>query len=149
MLEGFGAVGGGDVGGVEEVFCSPWDAVEGASVVASGDFSVGGFGLCECVVAGEGDDAVDLGIELLDALEVDVSEAGAGEFAGLDPAGELVDGGEGDGFVGGGERGVEFGADELVFCGGREWCRGERSPSATMVRWWWGMSTLRGPMRRS
>ena len=50
-------------------------------------------------------------------VEIDVGEAGAGELAGFDPAGEMVDGGEGDGFVGGGKWGVEFGADELVFCG--------------------------------
>ena len=67
MLEGLSAVGGGNVGGVEEVFCAPGDAVEWAAVVAGGDFGVGGFGLCEGVVAGEGDDAVDLGIEALDA----------------------------------------------------------------------------------
>ncbi len=68
MLEGFGAVGGGDVGGVEEIFCAPGDAVEWAAVVAGGDLGVGGFGLGEGVVAGEGDDAVDLGIEAFDAV---------------------------------------------------------------------------------
>jgi len=117
VLEGLGTVGGGDVGGVEEVFCAPGDAVEWAAVVSGGDFGIGCFGLCEGVVAGEGDDAVDLGIEALDAGEVDLGEAGAGEFAGLDPAGEMVDGGEGDGFVGGGEWGVGFGAEELVLAG--------------------------------
>src|SRR4030088_2787388 len=44
----------------------------GAGVVAGGDLGVGGFGLREGVVAGEGDDAVDLGIEAFDAGEVDV-----------------------------------------------------------------------------
>ncbi len=117
MFEGLGAVGGGDVGGVEEIFCAPGDAVEWAAVVAGGDFGVGGIGLREGVVAGEGDDAVDPGIEALDAFEVDLGEAGAGEFAGLDPAGEMVDGSEGDGFVGGGEWRVGFGAEELVFGG--------------------------------
>jgi len=60
VLEGLGAVGGGDVGGVEEIFCAPGYAMEWAAVVAGGDFGVGGLGLRECVVAGEGDDAVDL-----------------------------------------------------------------------------------------
>ncbi len=75
VLEGLGAVGGGDVGGVEEVFCAPGNAVERAAIVAGGDFGVGGFGLREGVVAGEGDDAVDFWIEALDAVEVDVGEA--------------------------------------------------------------------------
>jgi len=44
VLEGFGAPGGGDVGGVEEIFCAPGDAVEWAAIVAGGDLSVGGFG---------------------------------------------------------------------------------------------------------
>ena len=116
MLEGLGAPGGGDIGGVEEIFCAPGNAVKGAAVVPGGDFGVGGFGLREGVVASECDDAVDLGIEALDACEVDLGEAGAGEFAGFDPAGELVDRGEGDGFVGGGKGGVGGGAEEFVFC---------------------------------
>ena len=58
--EGLGAPGRGDVGGVEEVFCAPGDAVERAAVLAGGDLGVGGFGLGERMVAGEGDDAVDL-----------------------------------------------------------------------------------------
>ena len=41
VLEGFGAPGGGDVGGVEEIFCAPGDAVEWAAVVAGGDLGVG------------------------------------------------------------------------------------------------------------
>ena len=44
VLEWLGAIGGGDVGGVEEVFRAPWNAVEGASVVAGGYFGIGGFG---------------------------------------------------------------------------------------------------------
>src|SRR5207249_5999814 len=39
------AVGGGDVGGVEEIFCAPGDAVERAPVFAGSDFGVGFFGL--------------------------------------------------------------------------------------------------------
>ncbi len=100
--------------------------MERAAVVAGGDLGVGGFGLLEGVVAGEGDDAVDFWIEPLDAFQVDVGEACAGEFAGFDPAAEMMDRGEGDGFVGGGERGVEFGSDELVF-GGAGIHAGERA----------------------
>ena len=60
LRKGLGAVGCGDIGGVEEIFCAPGDSVERTAVVASGNFGVGGFGLREGVVAGEGDDAVDL-----------------------------------------------------------------------------------------
>ena len=42
-----------------------------------------------------------------------------------------MDGGEGDGFIGGGERGVEFGADELVF-GGARGGAGERAVPARL-----------------
>ena len=100
MTEGLGAVGGGDVGGVEEILCAPGDAVERAAVVAGGDFGVGGFGLGEGVVASEGDDAVQFGVEALDAFEIDVDEMGAFELPGLDPVREMVDGGVGDGLVG-------------------------------------------------
>jgi uncharacterized protein (TIGR03435 family) len=40
---------------------------------AGGDFSVGGFRLLEGQIAGERDDASQLGIEALQAVEVDVS----------------------------------------------------------------------------
>ena len=69
-------------------------------------------------------------------------------MASFDPAGELVDGGEGDGFVGGGKWGFGFGADEFVF----RWEGGlarrmelMREYGAVMV----GIATLRGPVRRS
>jgi len=66
-------------------------------------------------IASEGDDAAELGIELLDAAKVNLREALGGELALLDPAGELRDGGEGDvGFVGGQRAGIGFGADELI-----------------------------------
>ena len=118
VAEGFGAVGGGDVGGVEEVFGSPGDAVEWAAVVAGCYFGVGFLCLLEGVVGGEGDDAVELGIELLDAVEVDLCEVLAGELAGFDPAGELGYGGEGDLVVGGWEWArVGGGTDEFI-CGG-------------------------------
>ncbi len=53
VLEGFGAIRGGDVRGVEEVFGSPGDAVEGTAVVSGGNLGVGLLGLREGVVAGK------------------------------------------------------------------------------------------------
>src|SRR6516162_5274249 len=93
--------------------------MEWASVAAGSDLGVGGACLGEGVVSGEGDDAAELGVEAVDAGEVDLGEAFGGELAGLDPAREMSDGGVGDGFVGAGEwAGVELSADEFV--GGRE-----------------------------
>jgi len=112
---GFGAPGGGDPGGVEEVFGTPGDAVEGAAVVAGGYFLVGLPGLGQGVVGGEGDDAAELGVEVLETGEVDIGEALGGEGAVLDPAGEGGDGGVGDvGFVGGERWGWDGGTDEVV-----------------------------------
>jgi collagen type III alpha len=115
VAEGLGAIGGGNAGGVEEVFGAPGDAVEGTAVVASGHFLIGAAGLLEGVVGGEGDDAVEPGVEAAEAVEVDLREALGGELAALDPAGELMNGGVGNVFVGGGERtGVGGGAEEAV-----------------------------------
>ena len=90
----------------------PWS---GPLIVAGGDGFVGGAGLFEGVIAGEGDDAAEFGIEAGDAVEIDFGEALGGEVAVLDPAGELMDGGEGDGGIVGGERDVcNFGANKLI-----------------------------------
>ena len=92
--------------------------MKGAAVLAGGDLGVSGFGLCEGVVTSESDDAVDLGVELLDAFEIDMDEVGALELAGLDPVREMVNRGVGDGLFGRGHGRYGFGGrDELVFGG--------------------------------
>src|ERR1700730_856813 len=48
------------------------------------------------MLAGEGDDAAELGIELLDALEINVGETRGGEMALLNPTGKLGNRGIGD-----------------------------------------------------
>src|SRR5260370_37866432 len=69
-------------------------------------------------MAREGDDAAELGIELLDTAQVNLGKAFRGEFALLDPAGKLRHRSEGDvGIVGGQRAGVGVGADELVSLG--------------------------------
>ena len=73
VAEGLGAVGGGDAGGVEQVLAAPGNAVQRAAIFSGGDFLVGLLRLCESEIAGEGDDAAQLGIELLDAVEIDVA----------------------------------------------------------------------------
>ena len=115
IAEWFSAVGSGDVGGVEKILAAPGDAVKRAAIFTSGDFCVGLSGLGEREIAGEGDDAAELGIELLDAAQIDLCEALGGEFALFDPAGELGYRGESDvGVVGGERAGVEIGANELI-----------------------------------
>ena len=112
-----GAVGGGDAGGVEQVFRAPGNAVQRAAIFAGGDFGVGLLRLCEGVIARERDDATQLGIEALQALEIDAGEALGGELARFDPARKLGDRREGDVFVVGGQRpGIGFRAHEAVAC---------------------------------
>ena len=85
----FSPVGGGYVGGIEEIFSPPWDAVEWAAVVAIGYLGVSGFRLRQSVVGGEGDDAVELRIELLDTIQINLGKALACQFAGFDPPREF------------------------------------------------------------
>ena len=65
---------------------------------------VGLLRLLQRQVARQRDDAMQLGIELLQPLQIDLGEALGGQLAGLDPARELGDGGEGDVFVASGQR---------------------------------------------
>ena len=80
----------------EEVFGSPGDAVERAAVVAGGEFAVGGGGLREGALFGEGDDEVQRGVVALEAREVELGELDGGELAVAKKLAELADGGEGD-----------------------------------------------------
>ena len=62
---GFGAVGRGNSGGVEEILRAPGNAVERPAIVASGNLRVGLAGLLERVIAVKGDHASQLWIEAL------------------------------------------------------------------------------------
>ena len=73
IAERLGAVGGRDAGGIEQIFAAPGDAVQRAAIFAGGDFDVGLFGLRERQVARQRDDAAQLGIEALEALEINVA----------------------------------------------------------------------------
>jgi hypothetical protein len=118
VAERLGAIRGGNASRVEKILGAPGDAVKRAAVFASGDFCVGLLRLGEGEIAREGDDAAKLGIELLDAAKVDLSEALGSEFALLDPTRELSYRSESDvGIVGGQRAGVEIGADKLIALG--------------------------------
>ena len=75
IAERLGAVSSGDSGGVQKILAAPRDAVKRTAVFAGGDFFVGLLCLGEREIARERDDAAQLGIELLDALQIDLGEA--------------------------------------------------------------------------
>jgi hypothetical protein len=62
VAEGFCPIGGGDAGRIEEIFGSPWNAMQRTAIVAGGDLAVGGASLFECMVRRKGDDAVQFGL---------------------------------------------------------------------------------------
>ena len=89
--------------------------MEWPAVVAGGDFRVGFLGLLERQIASQRYNAVQLEIELLEAIEIDVGQAFGGEPAVLDPLRKLGHGGEGDVFVFCGKRaGIGVAADESI-----------------------------------
>jgi len=118
VAERLGSVRGWNSGGVEKILAAPGDAVKRAAVLAGSDFFVGLFRLCEREIARESNDAAELGIELLDAAQVDLREALGGEFALFDPARELSNWSKSNASIVGGQRAwVGFGADELIALG--------------------------------
>ena len=104
ILEGFGAVGRRDSRGVQEILRAPRNAMQRPAILAGGDFFVGLLGLLHGKVASQRDHTVQLGIELLQSLQIDVREALGGEFTRFDPARELRDGRECDVLVVPGQR---------------------------------------------
>jgi hypothetical protein len=79
-----GAVGGRDAGGIDQILGAPRDAVQRAAILSGGDLHVGLFGLRQRQVARERDDAAQLGVEALQAVQIDIGEALGGELARLD-----------------------------------------------------------------
>ena len=96
ILERLGAPGGGDAGGIEQILHAIGNAVQRPTIVAGSNFLIGFFGLRQCMVGGERDDATQLRIETLDALEIDARKPLGGQRAGLDPARKFAHWREGD-----------------------------------------------------
>ena len=120
-MKGFGAVGGRDAGGVEQVFRTPRNAVERSAIMAGRNLCVCAFRLLKRVVASKGDDAVNPGIESLDARKIDASEPFAGQPARFDPAREFSERSKGDLLVAARQRAcICATTDELVAA----WARG-------------------------
>src|SRR5205085_10087887 len=91
VLERLGPVSRRDAGGVEQVLHAVRNSVEWTTISPHRDLAVRLFGLRERRVAREGDDASQLAVIALDAIEVDLREACGGELARLDPARESRD----------------------------------------------------------
>ena len=96
IAERLRAIGGRDAGGIEKILGAPRNAVQRPAILAGRDFRVGLFGLLERQVASQRDHAAQLGIELLQPLEIDLSQPLGGKLALLDPARKLCHRGEGD-----------------------------------------------------
>ena len=99
IAKGLGAIGRGNACRVQKVFSAPWDAVQRPPIFPSGDFLIGSFGLSKRQVAGEGNDAAQLGIELLQPGKINLSKPLWTELALLNPKRELSYGCEGDVFI--------------------------------------------------
>ena len=150
IAEGLRAIGGGDVGGVEQILCAPGNAVQRATIAAGGDLAIGLLGLLERMVFGERDDAAQRGIEALEAIEIDAGEPLGGELARMDPAAELGDVGEGDVVI------ARWAEARKAAGAGTKWscCGGGGMPGSMGFHCVAGASggssaTLRGPVRRS
>lgn len=100
MFEAGGSPGCGVALDGEEVLGPPGHAVEGAAVVAGGDLAVGGGGLGEGAIFGEGDDEVKLGVQALEAGEIHFCQRGRGDSAGAEEFGLFASGEEGESFEG-------------------------------------------------
>src|SRR5262249_54185800 len=95
-----GAIRSRDTGGIQQVFAAPRDAVQGAAVMAGGDFAVRLACLRQSKVAGESDDAAQLRIEARQPVEIYLRQTLGSEPAGFDPSRKPGYSGERDvGFV--------------------------------------------------
>ena len=78
VAEGFGSPGSRDVGGIEQVFNAEGNPVQRSAIVSGSDFFIGFFRLCQGKISRQGDDAAQLWIEALNAVEVDLRKASRG-----------------------------------------------------------------------
>ena len=70
VAERLGAIGCRNAGGIHQVLRAPRNPVERAAILAGGDLLVGLPGLRQRQVAGQRDDAAQLGVEALQSFEV-------------------------------------------------------------------------------
>src|SRR5690348_16547611 len=91
---GFGSVGGGDSGGVEQVLNAERNAVQRAAVFPGCDLLVGFLRLSEREFPRECNHATQFWVEARDAIQINVRQPFGTEFARLDPARKLPHGSE-------------------------------------------------------
>ena len=70
---------------IEQVFSSPGNAVQWPTIVSGGNFRVGLFGLLQSQIARQCNDAVQLGVEPLQSVDIDIRQPLRSELAMLDP----------------------------------------------------------------
>lgn len=68
----------------EEVFGSPGDAMQRASIVSGGDFAVGSFGLLEGEFVGVGDDAMKGRIKAAETAKIEAGQLEGGNLTGAE-----------------------------------------------------------------
>ena len=81
--------GGRNVGGIEQVFNAVGNAVQRAAILPSSDLRIRLFRLRQGMVGGQGDHAAQLGIVLLQAVQINLSEPRGSNFLLLDPLREF------------------------------------------------------------
>ena len=79
-----------------KILPAPRDAMQRTAVVSGGDLAIGLLGLRKGQVPGERDDAVQLGIEALQAIQIQAREALRCELARFDPSRQERQRSEGD-----------------------------------------------------
>ena len=117
IAERFGAISGGNAGGVEKIFSAPGDSVERTAVLPCRDFGVGLLGLLQGEIFRERDDAEKFGIKFFEASEINLREALGGDLFCFDPTRKMGDGRKGNRIVVLGQRGSCARSDEAIFFG--------------------------------
>src|SRR5947209_19316707 len=91
LLESTGAPGRAVALYAKQVFAAPRNAMQRSAIFAGGDFAVGFARLRLCALVSEGDDAVKLRVESLEAFEIHRGEIAGRDAFCADQLAELAD----------------------------------------------------------
>ena len=144
-----GSICGRDARRIEQILAAPRNAVQRPAILSRRDLCVRLLRLLQRQLARQRDHAMQLGIELLQPLQINIREPLGGELARLDPARELSHGRERNIFVARRQRsGIILATHEPIALRTRLLPRQHRIPrvaGATVV----SIASFRGPVRRS